>query len=228
MIARRPAAAALLVAALLVAPLWCARARAVETAYHYLHPGRLDLVLFLPPPPDPGSLQDRTDQAEVAATIASRSDTQMERAQEAVRDVFFFAPSVGANFDVTHDPVTGAFFARIGADVHKLVDQAKDYYERPRPTGAAKRHGSYPSGHAAFAAAAAVVLSQAVPCKRAEIFKQARAFGQNRIILGLHYPSDIVAGWTSGTLAAYAMMQDPQFQRDLEAAKVELRGACPA
>ncbi|HEY2555280.1 MAG TPA: phosphatase PAP2 family protein, partial [Candidatus Cybelea sp.] len=167
-------------------------------------------------------------QAEVAATIASRSDTQVERAQEAVRNVFFFAPSVGPNFAAVHDPVSAAFFARIGADVHKLVDQAKEYYERPRPTGAAKRRGSYPSGHAAFAAAAAVVLAQAVPCKRAEIFKQARAFGQNRIILGLHYPSDVVAGWTSGTLAAYAMMQDAQFQHDLAAAKAELRGACPA
>ncbi|HEY6486399.1 MAG TPA: phosphatase PAP2 family protein [Candidatus Cybelea sp.] len=223
MIARRLAAAALLVAAL------CgARALAVESEYHYLHPGQLDLVLFLPPPPDPGSLQERTDQAQVAATIASRSDSQVRSAQEAARSVFFFAPSIGPNFDATHDPVTDAFFARIGADVHKLVDQAKDYYQRPRPTGAAKRHGSYPSGHAAFAAAAAVVLSQAVPCKRAEIFKQARAFGQNRILLGLHYPSDIVAGWTSGTLAAYAMMQDAQFQHDLEASKAELRGACPA
>ncbi|MGB6520246.1 MAG: phosphatase PAP2 family protein [Candidatus Cybelea sp.] len=222
MIPRRLAAAALLVVAL------CgARALAVEAEYHYLHPGQLDLVLFLPPPPDPGSLQERTDQAEVAATIAARSDSQVERAQEAIRSVFFFAPSVGGDFDATHDPVTAAFFDRIGADVGKLVDDAKLYYGRPRPTGAAKRRGSYPSGHAAFAAAAAVVLAQAVPCKRSEIFKQARAFGQNRIILGLHYPSDIVAGWTSGTLAAYAMMQDPQFQRDLAAAKAELRGACP-
>ncbi|MFY9710630.1 MAG: phosphatase PAP2 family protein [Candidatus Cybelea sp.] len=224
MIPRRLAAAALLV----VAALCGARALAVEAEFYYLHPGQLDLVLFLPPPPDPGSLPERTDQAEVAATIASRSDLQVERAQQAVRNVFFFAPSVGSSFDATHDPVTAAFFDRIGADVGKLVDDAKLYYGRPRPTGAAKRRGSYPSGHAAFAAAAAVVLSQAVPCKRSEIFKQARAFGQNRIILGLHYPSDIVAGWTSGTLAAYAMMQEPQFQRDLAAAKAELRGACPA
>jgi acid phosphatase (class A) len=222
MMPRRLAAALLLVAAL------CAPALAVDDGYCYLQPGQLDLVLFLPPPPDPGSSQERTDQAEVAATIAARSGPQVERAQEAVRNVFFFAPSVGSTFDAAHDPVTAAFFDRIGADVHKLVDDAKLYYGRPRPTGAAKRRGSYPSGHAAFAAAAAVVLSQVVPCKRAEIFRQARAFGENRIILGLHYPSDIVAGWTSGTLAAYAMMQDSQFQHDLAAAKAELRGACPA
>lgn len=221
MMPRRLAAALLLVAAL------CAPALAVDDGYYYLQPGQLDLVLFLPPPPDPGSSQERTDQAEVAATIAARSGSQVERAQEAVRNVFFFAPSVGSTFDATHDPVTAAFFDRIGADVHKLVDDAKLYYGRPRPTGAAKRRGSYPSGHAAFAAAAAVVLSQVVPCKRAEIFRQARAFGENRIILGLHYPSDIVAGWTSGTLAAYAMMQDSHFQQDLTAAKAELRGTCP-
>ena len=49
---------------------------------------------------------------------------------------------------------------------------------------------------------AAIVLSLLLPAKRDPIFEQARTFAQNRIILGLHYPSDVASGWTAGTLAA--------------------------
>ena len=101
----------------------------------------------------------------------------------------------------------------------------KSYWERPRPDGAQKRRGSYPSGHAAFAAASAIVLAELLPAKRDAIFTQARTFAENRILLGLHYPSDIASGWTAGTLAAYVMMKDPAFRRDYAAVAAELRQA---
>ena len=51
---------------------------------------------------------------------------------------------------------------------------------------------------------------------------QARVFAENRILLGLHYPSDVASGWTAGTLAVYVMMRDRAFQRDFAAAKAEI------
>ena len=56
-----------------------------------------------------------------------------------------------------------------------------------------------------------------MPAKRDAVFGQARTFAENRIILGLHYPSDIASGWTAGTLAVYAMSHDAAFRRDFAA-----------
>jgi acid phosphatase (class A) len=217
--------------ALLVA--LCASAAAPASAkgnahFHYLDPSQVDLMVLLPPPPDLGSPQALADQEQVAKVIARRSPAEVATARlDASRSVFAFAPAVGPGFDAQHLPVTAGFFARISSDVKNLVDIAKSYWERPRPNGAIKRQGSYPSGHAAFAASTAIILAQLLPEKRDAIFNQARAFAENRIILGLHYPTDVAAGWTAGTLAAYVMMQDPGFARDFAAARAELQRALP-
>lgn len=198
-----------------------------DADFHYLDPAQVDLTVLLPPPPDPGSAQERGDERAVAATVA-RNSSQFVLAQEASRrDVFFFAASIGAGFTASKFPLTAAFFGRVSSDVEKLVDLSKRYWDRPRPNGASKKHSSYPSGHAAFAASTAIFLAQLVPCKREQIFAQARTFAENRIVLGLHYPSDVAAGWTAGTLAAFEMMQNPAFQRDFAATKAELQQLCP-
>lgn len=214
--------------ALLLAALCLRGAAKSEATLHYLAPGQIDLTVLLPPPPDADSPEQRADEQAVATSVAQHAAAPSATPLEARRNVFFFQPSVGAGFTPSKAPLTAAFFGRIGSDVQRLVDLAKLYWGRPRPTGAPKARGSYPSGHAAFAAAAAIVLAQLVPCKRAAIFMQARAFAENRIVLGLHYPSDIAAGWTTGTLAAFAMMGNAAFQRDFSQARTELRGVCPA
>lgn len=207
----------------------CARGSAKTDAdFHYLDPAQVDLTVLLPPPPDFGSAQERDDEEEVAAEVAARNSSQFARAKAASqRSVFFFADSIGPQFNASRFPVTDAFFARVGSDVEKLVDLAKAYWGRPRPKGAVKNRGSYPSGHAAFAASTAILLAQLVPCKREPIFAQARTFAENRIVLGLHYPSDVAAGWTAGTLAVFAMMRNPAFERDFAATKAELEKECP-
>ncbi len=215
--------------ALFVAAL-CARGTAkTDTDFHYLDPTQVDLTILLPPPPDLGSAQAQEDEREVTATMQTLDPSQLENAKKIwPRNVFFFSPSIGQEFTPAQIPVTAAFFARVDSDVEKLVDRAKDYWGRPRPNGAAKKDTSYPSGHAAFAAATAIVLAQLVPCKRDEIFGQARTFAESRITLGLHYPSDVAAGWTAGTLAAFTMMRNATFERDFATAKLELQRFCPA
>jgi acid phosphatase (class A) len=207
----------------------CARGvAATDAGFHYLNPAQIDLTILLPPPPDVGSAQERDDEAKVAAAIAARDSSQLARAKaESLRSVFFYADSVGPDFKASQFPLTDGFFARVESDVEKLVDLAKTYWGRPRPSGAAKARGSYPSGHAAFAASTAILLAQLVPCKRDQIFGQARTFAENRIVMGLHYPSDVAAGWTAGTVAVFAMMHNPAFEQDFAATKAELQKECP-
>jgi acid phosphatase (class A) len=199
---------------------------ASKAPFYYLNPSELDLAQLLPPPPVAASADERSDEEQVAAAVAARSPTQLYEAEEdSKRDVFFFAPSVGASFNAARLPVTARFFARVESDVEKLIDRAKLYWNRPRPSGAVKRRGSYPSGHAAFAASAAILLAQLIPGKREAIFTQARVFAENRILLGLHYPSDVASGWTAGTLAAFVMMHDRAFRHDFAAVRAELTRA---
>jgi acid phosphatase (class A) len=207
----------------------CARGAAKTDAdFHYLDPAQVDLTVLLPPPPDLASAQERSDETEVAAQVAARNSSQLARATAtSKRSVFFFADSIGPQFEPSRLPLTDAFFAHVESDVEKLVDLAKAYWGRPRPKGAVKHRGSYPSGHAAFAASAAILLAQLVPCKREQIFAQARTFAENRIVLGLHYPSDVAAGWTAGTLAVFAMTRNPAFEQDFAATKAELQKECP-
>jgi acid phosphatase (class A) len=194
--------------------------------YYYLDPQQIDLTTLLPPPPDASSAQERTDEQQVAAAVAARSPAQVSEAEaDSMRSVFFFAQSIGPQFEAAKLPMTARFFSHIRSDVEQLVDRAKAYWDRPRPNGTRKTRGSYPSGHAAFAAATAIVLSQLIPSERDAIFAQARIFAENRIILGVHYPSDVAAGWTAGTLAAYAMMRNRTFRQDFSAVNAELRAA---
>lgn len=88
----------------------------------------------------------------------------------------------------------------------------KSAFSRPRPD--LVPHGSYvyttsfPSGHSMMAAVAyltlAVVLARAHSRKRVKIFfiivgaMLTLAVGVSRVYLGVHWPTDVLAGWTAG------------------------------
>ena len=116
-------------------------------------------------------------------------------------------------------------FAHVNNDTEILIDIAKAHFLRQRPPGAKQTHFSYPSGHAAFAACTAILLSEMVPEKRGELFARSAIFAESRIIAGVHYPSDVEAGWISGTVVAQSLLMQPKFQADFKVAKAEVRSA---
>jgi len=132
-------------------------------------------------------------------------------------------------------PKTAAFFERI-ADFDKgEVKQAKNYWQHPRPSVVSSQvqplskekanDWSYPSGHATFGYTTAVLLANMLPEKRAAIFARADVYAEHRIVMGVHFPSDIEAGHIAGTVIAAEILQDPNWRQGYEAARLELRHA---
>jgi len=109
-------------------------------------------------------------------------------------------------------------------DVEPLGDVAPDS-PLAIAGGYERAHTSYPSGHTAFGTACAIVLAQMVPEQRAALFARARLYGESRLIVGAHFPTDVDAGRRVGTAAAGVMLQNALFQADLRAARAQLRAA---
>ena len=70
-----------------------------------------------------------------------------------------------------------------------------------------------------------IVLSNMVPEKRPEIMARAWAYGWNRVVAGMHYPSDIDMGRIAGSVIAVELMTNDEFKSEYDAAKKELRAA---
>jgi undecaprenyl-diphosphatase len=62
---------------------------------------------------------------------------------------------------------------------------------------------SFPSGHASSSAAGALMLASAWPSARVAFWLLAIGISASRLYLGVHYPTDVVAGFVIGLLVAW-------------------------
>jgi len=103
------------------------------------------------------------------------------------------------------------------AAVTELLNLAlKEFFQRPRPSlfqEIATLHSySFPSGHAMASAAVygsvATVLARAYPARRRAILLGACTLvlliGLSRVYLGVHWITDVLAGWAAGAFMALA------------------------
>jgi acid phosphatase (class A) len=191
----------------------------------------------LPPAPADDSPETRADLDEMLKVQAARTPAEADRARaDAEASVFRLADALGnpPAFNARSLPLTTAMFRRILASELLVVGAAKNYYKRPRPFRLEPQlrpviekpnDFSYPSGHSSWVRAVALVLADMVPEKRAQIIARANEYARNRVVAGVHYPTDIEAGKLAGTAIAAALFASAGFRGDLAAATNELRQA---
>ena len=83
--------------------------------------------------------------------------------------------------------------------------------------------GSFPSGHTTTAYEAGVTLATLLPELAPEILARASEQGNDRIVLGVHYPIDIMGGRIDGEAALATLWSDTAFRTQvLQPARAEL------
>ena len=200
-----------------------------------LGPAQIDATRLLPPPPMTGSFQAQAEVGELHAVARHAAPDMLAAAK---RDAGDEQPDLFNNvlgFDVTSLPVTSKLLDDVMKEQSADAGAAKKFFHRDRPwivdstietcemhaPGPAKT--SYPSGHATLAFSTGVVLAALVPDKAQAILARAREYAENRLVCGMHFRSDIMAGQDLGTIVAVRLMQDIGFQGEMEAARAELR-----
>jgi acid phosphatase (class A) len=215
------------VAATFAAPTHAALAR-------YLDPSQIDLVHILAPPPTPQSPEASAELEAVLAAQRTRTEVEVKRAQaDDELSVFRYADVMGTGFAPDNLPFATAFFKEVAAEGGQVVNPTRQHFMRQRPVMVDKRvepvvnanGGSYPSGTAAFAYEAAILLANMVPEKAPAIFARAAEWGHNRVVSGVHYPGDVEAGRISGSVIGNALLHDAAFVADFAKAKTEVRHA---
>lgn len=89
--------------------------------------------------------------------------------------------------------------------VNLAVEALKWATDRTRPDGERRRsNSSFPSSHAANAAAVALVLARRFRRGAAGFFALAAVVAFSRVYLNRHYPSDVLAGAALGLFGAWA------------------------
>ncbi|AKK04841.1 PAP2 superfamily protein [Corynebacterium mustelae] len=98
--------------------------------------------------------------------------------------------------------------------VHRMAIPERDIY----PTSQ-----SFPSGHTNQITWAATLLAVILPEAAPQLLARATSAGHSRIVLGVHYPLDVIGGRMTGTAAAADRWNDPKMKAALRAAGQEIR-----
>ncbi len=190
----------------------------------YLPAGSVDIEKLIGPPPAADSPAMQTQLAIVLWLQKTRTPEQVAFVRTKL-DLERFAPLLG-----------DGLLSVDGIDLKQTIDEAivqvrADYdavkdkfgvsrpfqtYEEVEPVMRARPVGSYPSGHAIRAIVYARLLSEFFPERRDALMELARQVGYGRVIAGVHYPMDIVAGQKAGHAYADAIIEQASFKEAVE------------
>jgi acid phosphatase (class A) len=197
----------------------------------YVEASDFDFKTLLQPPPADNSDQWKAEIDQMLKLQAGRTDDDVKRIEsESKMTAFIFTKAVGSWFNPDDLPVTAKFLTKVMKDSAAVVGGAKEVYQRARPfktdprlhpCSDKEKSYSYPSSHSTRAVTIALVLCELVPDQKKDIMAEGMQIGDDRVLAGQHYPSDVAAGRILAKAIFEKMKQDPKFMKDLQQARIE-------
>lgn len=202
-----------------------------------------DSLALVPPPPSPGSAAFAADVEAFWALTALRDGP---RGDQAAKDAMLrfpmaanaFSCALGVSISEKYTPNVNMLLRRTLSDAGLATYKAKENYRRTRPfvhfnvpsctpreEAMLRNDGSYPSGHSALGWAWALVLTEVAPERTDALLQRGRSFAQSRGVCGVHWKSDIEAGYLVGSATVARLQSNAMFLAQVEAARQEIVNA---
>jgi acid phosphatase (class A) len=213
----------------------------VGPQYYLTDPATIpDGMRVLPPAPQAG---DARYEADRKMFLGTRKLANTPRWALATNDdstaglIGDFSCALGVALTRGNAPKFMSMVPRIGRESARAINVPKDTYKRLRPflidqgptcidqAGSIKDSYDYPSGHNTYSWAMGLILAELAPERATEILVRARAYGESRLVCGVHNMSAVEAGRTNGSVLVAALHGSPEFRADLEAARREIAAA---
>lgn len=106
---------------------------------------------------------------------------------------------------------------------HNTIDLEDDEYIRKDSALYRASGDSYPSGHAEIGYTEALLLAAMVPERFLPLLDRAAGYGFSRVVLGVHYPLDVIASRMIAERNVAHFLNDPAYRALFNEAKSELR-----
>lgn len=213
---------------------------AASTVKGYLGDKAPDGYKILPPAPVAGTIRYDADRKVFLQTRGFKDTPRWTLAQNDVNQLGILKDlscSLGVELTAANAPKTAAMISRVGRDVSAATDRPKDIYKRPRPflvddgptciekSEALSKSFDYPSGHNAWGWTVGLIMAELAPDRATEILTRARAFGEGRLVCGVHTLSAVEAGRLNGSIVVAALHGSEEFRRDLDVSRAEVAAA---
>lgn len=206
----------------------------------YLTPGTTpDAAAIIPSAPKEGEPRNTADWAIFRATRSLEGSDRWKLAQsddsytpeDLLKD---FSCAVGAELTLDNAPTVARILGRVGTDAGNAALSAKNKYQRTRPfmhnpgniciarSEGLSKSFDYPSGHASSSWVEGLALAELAPDRATPILVRARAYGESRIVCGVHNWSAVESGRVNGASVFAALHSSKNFLADMVRAKMEI------
>ena len=195
-----------------------------QEARQYLPVGSVDVAELIGPPPALDSSEFREEMAVVLWLQRTRTPAQVAFVEQTL-DLGRFVPLIDDELIGVDGIELSRTLDDVITEVRAEYDTLKGEFGQPRPfevsdevhpVGEARPVAAYPSGHAIRATIYARLLSDIFPEQSAALMDLAKRIGYGRVTAGVHFPSDIVAGFAVGNAYADEIVARPAFHQAVE------------
>jgi acid phosphatase (class A) len=199
-----------------------------------------DTYRILPPAPLPGTVRYEADRKMFLGTRALKDSPRWALALNDDNIGLLrkdLSCAVGVELTDHNAPKFTALMRRVGRDSSNLTNLPKDQFKRQRPflvdkgpicidpDGGIAKSFDYPSGHVTYSWTVGLILAELAPDRATEILIRSRAYGESRMVCGVHNMSAVESGRTNASIVVASLHGQPEFRSDMEAVRSEIAAA---